>query len=170
MKNINPRKSRNYFFLCILALAFYCPIPLKAQTSQAEMDNNKQAVRTGFENWAHAKGSFFDLLADSVQWTITGHTPYSKTYTSKRQFLDQVIKPLNLRLSKTIMPVVRGIYADGDMVIALWDGVATAKDGKPYNTSYSWYMEMRNGKIFKVVAFLDGIEFADLMKRIPVDN
>lgn len=31
----------------------------------------------------------------------------------------------------------RGIYADGDMAIALWDGTVTAKDGKPYKNTYS---------------------------------
>jgi hypothetical protein len=54
------------------------------------------------------------------------------------------------------------------MVIALWDGTATAKDGKPYTNTYSWYMTMKNGRIVKVVAFFDTIELTDLWKRIPV--
>jgi len=129
------------------------------------MENNKQIVKDGFDKWANGTGSFFDLLTDDLQWTITGSTYLSKTYQSKKQFLDEVINPLNDRLSKLIVPKVTGIYADGDMVIVLWDGTATAKDGKPYNASYAWNMEMKDGKIFKVVAFLDGIEFQDIMTR-----
>jgi len=73
---------------------------------------------------------------------------------------------LNERLSKRIVPKVTGLYADGDMVIAPWDGKATATDGRPYNASYSWNMEMKESKIFRVIAWLDGIEFQDIMTRL----
>jgi uncharacterized protein len=134
------------------------------------METNKTIIQQGFNNWSHGTGSFFDLLTDDVQWTITGSTPLSKTYTSKKQFLDEVINPLNDRLEKQIVPAVTGIYADGDMVIAIWDGKATAVDGKPYNANYCWNMQMKDGKIFRVIAFLDGIEFADIITRIPSKN
>ncbi|MET0299770.1 MAG: nuclear transport factor 2 family protein [Flavitalea sp.] len=128
---------------------------------------NKKIIRDGFDRWAKGQGSFFDLLTDDVKWTINGSAPLSKTYTSKQQFLDEVINPLNLRLSKKIVPAVRNLYAEGDVVIALIDGKATATDGKPYNMSYGWFMTMKNGKIVQVDAFLDAIQFADIMQRIP---
>lgn len=132
---------------------------------------NKEIVRQGFTTWANHTGNFFDLLADDVQWTITGTTDWSKTYTSKQQFLDEVINPLNDRLSKRIVPTVKEIFADGDWVIVLWDGVATATDGKPYPGSYSWNMELKNGKIIKAIAWLDGIAFQDIMTRLrPAKN
>ena len=52
------------------------------------------------------------------------------------------------------------------MVIALFDAQATASDGKPYSNTYSWYMQMRDGKIVNVVAFFDTIEFTDFWTRI----
>jgi ketosteroid isomerase-like protein len=131
---------------------------------------NKQIIKAGFDRWAKGEGSFFDLLTDDVQWTITGSTPLSKTYTSKAQFLKEVIDPLNQRLSKKITPTVRALYADGDVVIALMDGQAVASDGQPYNMSYAWFMQMKKGKIIKVTAFLDGIQFSDVMDRLkPVE-
>ena len=130
-----------------------------------EMEN-KKLIEQGYAKWANGSGSFFDLLAENVQWTITGSTPLSKTYTNKKQFMDEVILPLNKRLSKKIIPKVTGLYADGDMVIAIWSGKATATDGRPYNGTYCWNMQVKNGKIVKVIAFLDGIEFADIMNRI----
>lgn len=131
-------------------------------------EKNKEIVREGFANWANGTGSFFDLLAEDAEWTITGRSPISKTYTSRQQFLDEAITPINERLSVRIAPTVRGIYADGDMVIALWDGTATAKDGKPYKNTYSWYMTMKDGRIVKVVAFFDTIEFTELWERVQV--
>jgi uncharacterized protein len=38
--------------------------------------------------------------------------------------------------------------------------------GKPYKNTYSWYMQMREGKIENVVAFFDTIEFTDFWTRI----
>ena len=140
-----------------------------AQT-QSDEGKNKEIIHEGFAKWANGTGNFFDLLADDVEWTITGSSPVSKTYASRKQFFEEVIEPLNERLSVKIIPRVRGIYADDDMVIALWDGTATAKDGKPYNNTYSWYMTMKNGRIVKVVAFFDTIDLADLWKRIPVST
>lgn len=135
-------------------------------TTSKETMNNKTIIREGFERWSRSEGSFFDLLADNVSWTITGNSPVSKTYTSKKQFLDEVIDPLNEKFSKKIVPELKGLYADGDMVIALWDGTAVAKDSLPYFNTYSWYMRMDKGKIVEVVAFFDTIAFTDLWKRI----
>lgn len=140
-----------------------------AQT-QSDESKNKEIIHEAFTKWANGTGNFFDLLADDAEWTITGSSPVSKTYASRKQFLKEVIEPLNARLSMKIVPRVHGIYADGDMVIALWDGTATAKDGKPYNNTYSWFMTVKNGRILKVIAFFDTINLADLWKRISVSK
>lgn len=140
-----------------------------AQNYSKEESSNKEIITKAFQEWHNGNGNFFDLLNDDMHWEITGSTPYSKVYTSKQQFLDEVIIPLNKKLKVKIKPTVRNVFADEDMVIALWDGEATALDGKPYLSSYSWYMKMKNRKITNVVAFLDGLEFADIMKRIQVD-
>lgn len=140
-----------------------------AQDYNKEESSNKEIITKAFQDWRNGTGNFFDLLTDDMQWEITGSTPYSKLYTSKQEFLDKVIVPLNKKLKVKIKPTVRNIFVDKHMVIALWDGEATALDGRPYLSSYSWYMKMNNGKITEVIAFLDGIEFADIMKRIKTD-
>jgi ketosteroid isomerase-like protein len=136
--------------------------------SQQQQQQNKRLIQEGFDRWASNQGSFFDLLSDDIEWTITGTSPVSKTYTSRKQFLDEVIAPLSARLSKQITPKVRALYADGDTVIALWDGTAVAKDGKPYNNTYSWYMTLKNDRIVKAIAFFDTLELADIWERIPI--
>lgn len=144
-----------------------------AQTTEGDdtmEEKNKEIVSKGFADWANGTGSFFDLLDENVEWTITGNSPISKTYTSRQQFLDEAITPINERLSARIVPKVRGIYADGDMVVALWDGTATASDGVPYNNTYSWFMTMKDGRIVEVVAFFDTIDFAEFWNRVTPEK
>jgi uncharacterized protein len=50
-----------------------------------------------------------------MEWAITGNSPVSKTYASRKQFSEEVIAPLNERLSVKIVPGVRGIYAKGGL-------------------------------------------------------
>ena len=134
---------------------------------EAEMETtNKEIVKAGFEAWRNGTGSLFDLLEPDARWTIVGNAPVSRTYESRRELLDAVIRPFNARLSRRLLPTLRGIWADGDMVIVLFDGEAVARDGKPYRNTYTWYLRMRDGRIVDVVAFFDTIEFTDLWTRI----
>jgi uncharacterized protein len=127
---------------------------------------NKEIVQAGFEAWRNGTGGVFNLLAPDAKWTIVGNSPVSRTYTSRQEFMDVVINPFNARLSSRLVPTVRGIYADGDMVIALFDAEGTARDGKPYKNTYSWYLRMRDGAIVEATAFFDTIEFTDFWTRI----
>jgi len=142
---------------------------MSAENLGAEKDvevRNKEAIRAGFEAWRNGSGSVFELLAPDAKWTIVGNCPVSRTFNSRQEFLDLVINPFNARLSAPLLPTVRGVYADGDMVIVLFDGAATAKDGKPYRNTYTWYMQMRGGQVVNVIAFFDTIEFTDFWTRL----
>lgn len=127
---------------------------------------NKQLVQAGFEKWRKGTGSVFEILAPDAKWTIVGNSPMSKTYQNRQEFLDQVINPFNARLSSRLVPTVRGIYADGDVGVVLFDGDGTALDGKPYKNTYSWYLQMEDRQIVNVVAFFDTIEFTDFWTRV----
>jgi uncharacterized protein len=128
--------------------------------------NNKQAIQAAFDAWRKGTGGVFDLLAPDAKWTIVGNSPVSRTFASRQEFLDAVITPFNARLSSRLVPTVRGVFADGDMVIVLFDGEGTARDGKPYKNTYSWYLRMRDGKIVDATAFFDTVEFNDFWNRI----
>ena len=56
-------------------------------------------------------------------------SPLSKTYHGKKEFIDKVIGPFNTRMAKPLVPTIRGLCADGDTVIILFDAAATARDG-----------------------------------------
>jgi ketosteroid isomerase-like protein len=127
---------------------------------------NKDLVRKAFDEWAAGTGGPFGLLADDATWTIVGNSPVSRTYSSRQEFLDVVIDPFNARMQVPLRPSVRALYADGDWVVALFDAAATARDGKPYENTYTWYMRISDGAIVEVTAFFDTIEFTELWTRV----
>jgi uncharacterized protein len=134
--------------------------PLSATT------DNPAIVRQSFDAWTAHTGSPFDLLAPDAVWTIAGRSVVAKRYTSRNAFLTEVIRPFNARMKEPLKPVIRGLYADGDMVIVLFDASGVALDGRPYRNSYSWFLRMRAGRIVEGTAFFDSIEFDDLWNRV----
>ena len=127
---------------------------------------NKTTIQAAFDDWAAGTGGPFTLLAPDAPWTIVGNSPVSRTFPSRQQFLDVVIAPFNARLATPLVPTVRALYADGDIVIAFFDATATAKDGRPYNNTYTWYLRMHDGVIVEATAFFDTIEFTDFWNRV----
>jgi len=134
-------------------------------TEESVQQRNKALVQAGFDRWKAGHGSPFELLTSDAEWTIVGSSPLSKTYT-RQTFMDEVIGPFNARMSTPLVPTVRGVYADGDMVIILFDAAATAKDGLAYRNTYTWYFQMRSEQVIKAIAFFDTRDFDDLWARV----
>jgi uncharacterized protein len=129
-------------------------------------DSNKALVQASFDRWKSGTGGPFQLLAADAEWTIVGTSPLAKTYHSKKAFIDEVINPFNARMSTPLVPTIRGVYADGDMVIVLFDAEATARDGKRYHNTYTWYLEIKGEKVVKAIAFFDNRDFDELWERV----
>jgi len=135
----------------------------------ADMDEeaaNKALVEDRFAAWASGTGSPYDLLADNATWTITGHSLASRTYTSREEFLREVIRPFNARMSVGLKPTIRSIHADGDSVIVFFDAVGTARDGRTYQNTYAWFLRLADRQIIEASAFFDSIAFNDLWRRV----
>jgi len=129
-------------------------------------ERNKAAIQAAFNAWRAGTGGPFSLLAPDATWTITGNSLAAKKYKTRDEFLNAVIKPFNARLAKPLVPTIRSLHSDRDTVIALFDGEATALDGKPYRNTYAWFMEMRDGKIVNVTAFFDSVAFDEFWERV----
>jgi ketosteroid isomerase-like protein len=140
--------------------------PADAQATQMIEQRNKATVQQSFDQWRNGTGSAFDLLAPDITWTITGTGATAGTYRSRQALLDQVVSLTSARLSTPIVPTVRGIWADGDMVIVLWDGEATARDGRAYRNTYTWYFRMKDDQVIEAIAFLDMSKFTELWTRV----
>lgn len=131
---------------------------------------NLSAIRNAFELWHQKCGGPFDLLNDDAIWEITGRSLIAGVYHGRDEFLDKVIKPFNLRMKEPLSPTVKGIYEDKDMVVVLFDAVATTLDGTEYRNSYSWFLKMDGGKIVEATAFFDSIALNELWERVSVPS
>lgn len=150
-----------------LGLTFALPAtPVMAQPYDPTELRNLATVQTGFDAWANGTGSPYDALALDVRWEIVGNSDASRVYTSKPDFIDNVITPFNARMSQRLIPTVRDIYADGDTVVVFFDAEGTARDAVPYRNTYAWFLTLRDGQIVKASAFFDSIAFNDLWRRV----
>lgn len=139
-----------------------------APRAEAQAANqNKAAVEAKFGAWKAGTGNPFELLADDASWTIEGNSVASKRYPTKEDFLRDVIRPFNARMSVGIKPTVRTITAQADRVVILFDAAGTANDGKPYTNTYAWFFRMKAGRVVEANAFFDAIAFNDLWTRVP---
>jgi ketosteroid isomerase-like protein len=77
-----------------------------------------------------------------------------------------VIDPFYARMASPLVPTVRGLYAEDDWVITLFDASGTARDGRLYTNTYSWHLRLRDGRIVEAIAFFDTIAFTDFWQRI----
>jgi ketosteroid isomerase-like protein len=140
----------------------------KAATRRTEA--NRQTIQAAFEAWKDGTGSITYVFAPEIVWRIEGHSVVSKVYESKQQFVDEVLGPFGARFKSSSAPFrpirIRGIYADGETVVVLWDGRGVANDGVPYENSYAWFMRMKDGKVVDGTAFFDSISFNDLWTRV----
>lgn len=124
---------------------------------------NQALIQKAFDDWRAGQGGIFQLLADDAVWVVAGSSPYSGTYPTREAFMEDAVKPITDKLATPIVPTVRQIVAQGPHVVVHWDGQATAKDGSRYENSYSWHMQLDNGRITRVTAFLDTWRLVELM-------
>ena len=129
--------------------------------------SNRQIAEGAFREWQDGTGHITDLLAEDLRWTIVGRSRASKTYESKERFVGEVLAPFGARFSEPFRPVaIRGVYADGDTVVVVWDGEGTRLDGKPYENTYAWIMRFRDGVVVEATAFYDSIAFNELWDEV----
>lgn len=150
--------------------------PIAAATARAEAmaaqeashTRNKRIVDAAFDRWTAGGSSFFDeVLAPDVVWTIEGSGPSAGTFKGRDVFVERAVRPFTSRLSTTVRPVSRQVWADGDHVIINWEGEGVARDGAAYRNSYVWIFRMEGGKAVEVKAFLDLAPYDDVLRRIP---
>ena len=140
-------------------------------TTAAEIQSeaNRETIREAFEAWQEGTGSINDAFAPEMTWRIEGHSAASREYSTKQEFIDEVLTPFAARFAsgEPFRPArIRSIHTDGDTVIVLWDGHGITNDGQPYDNSYAWFMKMRDSKVIDGTAFYDSISFNGLWNRV----
>lgn len=149
--------------LALVVLAGRAP----AQGDTPTERTNRALIRRAFDAWAQGGTRFFDdVLAPDAVWTIAGSGPSAGVYRGRQDFLDRAVAPFSARLATPVVPTMRGLWADGDQVIAFWEGRATAGDGRPYRNTYAWLFTMRGGRAVAVTAFLDLPAYDAVLARV----
>jgi ketosteroid isomerase-like protein len=116
---------------------------------------NKKIIRDAFETWGRGDGRpFFALVADDVRWTVTGRTPISGSYASKKDFRN-VLKSMSDHLATELKIVLHDVIADGDKVAVQFESHAAGKNGLAYDQRYCWMLRMADGRVREVIAYLD---------------
>jgi ketosteroid isomerase-like protein len=134
-----------------------------------DQQSNRERTEKAFRDWQDGTGYITDLLADDLRWTIVGRSEVSKTFEGKEDFVGEVLGPFGARFSHSqpFRPgAVHGVYADGDIVVVLWNGEGTRLDGKPYENTYAWFMRFREGLVVEATAFFDSIAFNELWSEV----
>ena len=134
-----------------------------------QTDTNRRIATEAFEAWRDGTVPITDFFAPEMTWTIVGRSRASRSYASKQEFIDEVLAPFAARFpaDAPFRPVdIRGVYADGDTVVVLWDGRGIATDGQPYDNTYAWFMTLRDGLVVDGTAFYDSKAFDELWTRV----
>ena len=138
-------------------------------TSSDETEANRSVIATAFEGWRDGTAAITETFAAEMTWRIEGHSAASREYASTEEFIAEVLAPFGQRFSSSdpFRPVrIRGVYADGDTVVVLWDGRGTTINDTTYENSYAWFMQLRDGKVIDGTAFYDSISFNKLWAEV----
>lgn len=158
-------------FVAAISVAAAITIGLSPTSNAEDVDHtgheqrNAELVRDAFARGVGDETSFYSILADDVQWTVA-RAEAPRTYTSRSEFLRDGAGPIQSRITGPIQANVTQLITDDDVVVAVWDGTATANDGLPYVNSYTWVMTMRDERVVRVSAYLDFVALNDLLERV----
>ena len=136
---------------------------------QDNTERNRATITGAFEAWRDQIAPITDAFAPEMTWRIEGHSAASRAYADKTEFVNEVLAPFGRRFSvgDPFRPVnIRGVYADGETVIVLWDGRGTTIAGTTYQNSYAWFMRLKNDKVIDGIAFYDSISFNTLWTQV----
>lgn len=138
---------------------------------QAVAAANKAKVEAVLQAWMAGDGAALQpLLSDDIEWTITGYSVAAGTTRGREELMEKVLRPFGARFSQSndrFRPrKILGVFADGDTVVANFDGAGIANSGLSYRNSYVWLLSMKDGKVVRATAFFDSIAFNELWDKV----
>jgi uncharacterized protein len=125
---------------------------------------NKQTLTTILSALADGETRpFVEALADDIVWTVSGKTPWSKTYRGKAQLRSELFQPIMAKFALPYRVVTERLIAEEDVVVVQLRGNGNVtKQGTPYEQDYCWVCRLAEGKLKEVVEYAD----TDLAARV----
>ena len=118
--------------------------------------SNRQIIQQVFDELAKGNGRpFSDCMAEDCCWTLTGSTPWSRSFRGKQAIRQELLKPLFENFADAYTGEVKRILADGDFVVVEWRGRVTTREGKPYHNAYCYVIRMADGKMQELIEYWD---------------
>ena len=117
---------------------------------------NKQIVQSIFDELAQGNSRpLVESMTDDFQWTVTGSNRWSGTYKGKQAVLNDLLGQLRARIEGRIKTIAHRFIAEGDFVVVEAHGDNTTRDGRPYNNSYCFVIELAGGKLRAITEYMD---------------
>ena len=119
-------------------------------------EENKRLMQQVFDELARGNSqALIEVMADDVNWHITGTTKFSRTYQGKALLIEELVGPLFSQLAGDLSMTADRFIADGDHVVVECRGKSTTKTGRPYNNKYCFVFRLEGGKIKEVTEYMD---------------
>lgn len=94
-------------------------------------------------------------VAEDARWEVTGTSPVSGTFFSRKDFYEKVLSRITSRLVDKVRPKVVRILGEKDWVVVEWRGESLSRSGHPYNNSYCWVLRLEGGEIQEGIIYTD---------------
>lgn len=119
-------------------------------------NENKAVVQAYFDavNKGHLTDDLLDFMTDDVTWWIQQASPSAGLYEGKAGVKRLFAIDIPIFSAPLEVRVVR-MVAEGDLVSAEAEIRTRNKDGKAYQNQYTFWMQIREGKICAVREYLD---------------
>jgi ketosteroid isomerase-like protein len=119
-------------------------------------EENKKLMQRAFDELARGNSqALIKVLADDVDWHVTGTTKFSRTYHGMASLMHELLVPLFSQFTEQLTTVADRFIADDNFVVVEAHGKATTKAGRPYNNKYCWVFRLEDGKIKEVTEYMD---------------
>jgi len=112
--------------------------------------------------------SFFEHVADNVDWTVMGTHPLAGHYDSKEAFTEGTFAKLGQVLPKGAQLHVERLLVKGNEAVVELHSLATAKNGMRFDNRYCWVVYFQKDVIVRVRAYLDSAMVARLFEQNPI--
>jgi ketosteroid isomerase-like protein len=128
-------------------------------------------VREIFKGLESGDGAtFFDHVADDVDWTVMGTHPLAGHYLNKRALIAGTFAKLGQVLPNGAQLRTEHLIVKDDQAVVELHSFATAKDGMRFDNRYCWVVNFQNGLIARVLAYLDSAMVSRLFQENPIPD
>jgi len=138
----------------------------RGETQMTITHERVSEIFKGLENGDGA--SFFQNVAENVDWTVMGTHPLAGHYLSKKAFIDATFAKLGQVLPNGAQLHTENVIVEGDQAVVELHSLATAKNGMRFDNRYCWVVAFQDGLIARVRAYLDSALVARLFEENPI--